>query len=103
MGTDMAGHSDILKSLSQFKSVEDEGADPVSEKEFFRQGDQEKDEGLPVSFLMDREKPGVTKTQVGFFDYVVLPFFRTFVSKVPAAHPLLDGVEANRVMWLQLA
>merc|ERR1739844_84983 len=72
------------------------------EQEFFSQGDREKDEGLPVSFLMDREKPGVTKTQVGFFDYLVLPFFRTFTSLVPAAHPLLEGVEANRAVWLQL-
>jgi len=136
MGTDMAGHGDILKSLSELKSAEDRGVDPMSEKEaflilqgamkcadlghltlrwedhlqwvrrleqeFFRQGDQEKEEGLPVSFLMDREKPGVTKTQVGFFDYLVLPFFRTFTSLVPAAHPLLEGVEANRAVWLQL-
>jgi len=136
MGTDMAGHGDILKSLSELKSAEDRGADSMSEKEayvllqgamkcadlghltlkwedhlqwvwrleqeFFSQGDREKDEGLPVSFLMDREKPGVTKTQVGFFDYLVLPFFRTFASLVPAAHPLLEGVEANRAVWLQL-
>jgi len=30
------------------------------ESEFFAQGDQEKALGLPVSFLMDREKPGVS-------------------------------------------
>lgn len=72
------------------------------EQEFFSQGDREKEEGLPVSFLMDRDKPGVTKTQVGFFDFVVLPFFRTFASLLPAAHPLLEGVEANRSIWFQL-
>merc|ERR1740123_846905 len=72
------------------------------EEEFFSQGDREKDEGLPVSFLMDREKPGVTKTQVGFFDHVVLPFFRTFVSLVPAAQPLLQGVIVNKDRWLRL-
>ena len=35
------------------------------EEEFFRQGDQEKLLGLPVSPLFDRDKPGLTKSQVG--------------------------------------
>ena len=37
------------------------------EEEFFRQGDREKQNGLSVSPLMDREKNGITKSQVGFF------------------------------------
>jgi len=43
------------------------------EEEFYRQGDREKAAQLPVSPLFDRAKPGVTKSQVGFFDVVVLP------------------------------
>ena len=35
------------------------------EEELFGQGDEEKARGLPVSPLFDREKPGVTKSQVG--------------------------------------
>ena len=35
------------------------------EEELFRQGDQEKLLGLSVSPLFDRDKPGVTKSQVG--------------------------------------
>jgi hypothetical protein len=34
-------------------------------EEFYRQGDQEKARNLPPSFLCDRDKPGVTKSQVG--------------------------------------
>jgi hypothetical protein len=34
------------------------------EEEFFRQGDEEKKLGLPVSALFDREQPGITKSQV---------------------------------------
>lgn len=34
------------------------------EEEFFRQGDREKADSLPVSPLFDRAKPGVTKSQV---------------------------------------
>ena len=46
------------------------------EEEFYRQGDREQSEGLPVSPLFDRNKPGVTKSQVGFFDVVILPLFQ---------------------------
>ena len=35
------------------------------EEEFFRQGDEEKRLRLPVSPLLDRDKAGVTKSQVG--------------------------------------
>ncbi len=35
------------------------------EEEFFRQGDREKAAGLTVSPLMDRDKAGITKSQVG--------------------------------------
>ena len=38
--------------------------------QFFRQGDAEKLRGLPVSPLFDRDKQGVTKSQIGFFDIV---------------------------------
>lgn len=34
------------------------------EEEFFRQGDREKANDLTVSPLMDREKNGITKSQV---------------------------------------
>jgi hypothetical protein len=34
------------------------------ETEFFRQGDREKAVGIPISPLFDRDKPGVTKSQV---------------------------------------
>ena len=34
---------------------------------------------MKVSFLMDRQKPGVTKSQPGFIDFVVRPLFETWV------------------------
>jgi hypothetical protein len=40
------------------------------EEEFFNQGDREKAAGIPVSPLMDRDKPGVSKSQPGFYDFV---------------------------------
>jgi hypothetical protein len=38
---------------------------------------------VQVSFLMDREKPGVTKSQPGFVDFVVRPLFDTWVACFP--------------------
>jgi len=72
------------------------------EREFFAQGDREKDLDLSVSFLMDREKPGASETQVGFFDFVVLPLFRIFIAAAPGAEPLLDGVLENYTEWQEL-
>jgi len=67
--------------------------------EFFAQGDREKELGIPVSFLMDREKPGASETQVGFFDFMVLPLFRTFTNAIPSCTPLLEGVLLNYEQW----
>jgi len=69
------------------------------EAEFFAQGDREKDLGLPVSFLMDRNKPGASETQVGFFDFVVLPLFRLLQRAAPSAAPLLASVVDNHEAW----
>merc|ERR1712046_371494 len=70
------------------------------EAEFFAQGDREKELGMsPISFLMDRNKPGVSQTQVGFFDFVVLPLFRTFVEAFLPCEPLLAGVMGNYQQW----
>jgi len=74
------------------------------EAEFFAQGDQEKHIELPeVSFLMDREKPGVTETQVGFFDFVVFPLVRTFAQTFPSTSPVLLAVEENYQRWCEIA
>jgi len=69
------------------------------EEEFFKQGDREKAAGLPVSFLMDRSKPGASATQVGFLDHVALPLFRMLARALPGAGPVLLAIEANRQRW----
>lgn len=51
------------------------------EEELFRQGDQEKALGQPISPLMDRGKAGVTKSQQGFFNVVALPLFKVGVAQ----------------------
>jgi len=73
------------------------------EEEMFIQGDKEKEVGIhPVSFLMDRDKPGASQTQVGFFKFVVLPLFRALGRALPAAKPMVSAVEANNRRWCDL-
>lgn len=72
------------------------------EDEFFAQGDREKALGHPVSFLMDRTKPGCSKTQTGFFKFVVIPLFRSLVAVAPQAQPVLDAVMNNYRDWQTL-
>jgi hypothetical protein len=62
------------------------------EEEFFRQGDAEKAAGLPVTPLFDRNKPGVTKSQVAFMDVAVVPLFQALADQFPDTEPYLAGV-----------
>ncbi|KAL3157196.1 putative 3',5'-cyclic phosphodiesterase pde-3 [Trebouxia sp. C0009 RCD-2024] len=69
------------------------------EEELFRQGDNEKQLQMPVSPLMDRFKGGITKSQVGFFDVVAMPLFRSWCAVLTDARPMLRAVEDNRRKW----
>ncbi len=51
------------------------------EEEFFRQGDRERELGLPISPLFDRAKQGVSKSQVG--GWGVGAFFLVFCCMAP--------------------
>jgi hypothetical protein len=48
-------------------------------EEFFQQGDLEKKENLPVSFLCDRNTTNVSKSQILFISNIVLPSFKILV------------------------
>jgi len=73
------------------------------EQEFFAQGDKEKAAGIePISFLMDRDKPGPSQTQVGFYTMVVMPLFEAFTSVLPGTAPLIHGATANLERWQAL-
>ncbi|KAG2424735.1 hypothetical protein HXX76_014310 [Chlamydomonas incerta] len=71
----------------------------VLEEEFFRQGDRERALGLPISPLFDRSKQGVSKSQVGFFDFVALPLLRALADAFPGAAPMAACFERNYVHW----
>jgi len=72
------------------------------EEEVFRQGDAEKERGLPVSPLMDRSKAGISKSQGGFFSIVVLPQLQSFCRVFPECSPFLQQAQRNLEMWLSV-
>lgn len=69
------------------------------QEESYLQGDREKALGMTVSPLYDRNKAGVTRSQVGFFDFCVLPLFFAYTRVFPAAKPLWDAVVDNYGYW----
>ncbi|GAX80978.1 hypothetical protein CEUSTIGMA_g8413.t1 [Chlamydomonas eustigma] len=70
------------------------------QEEMFLQGDKERALGMvPISPLMDRNKPGITHSQTGFFSVVAQPLYAAFTSVFPDAQPLMDGLNANNKFW----
>jgi len=64
-------------------------------KEFFNQGDIEKDKLLPVSLLCDRESTNISKSQVGFINFIVKPTFECILLMMPGVQPYMDNVKNN--------
>ena len=48
-------------------------------EEFFRQGDMEKELGLPCSNLCDRNTVLVSQSQLGFLRFIIQPTFKTLI------------------------
>lgn len=69
------------------------------QQEFFLQGDVEKQLGLPVSALMDRDHEGITVSQVGFFALIVFPLLEAFMTKFPNGAGLLERARSNKDIW----
>ena len=63
-------------------------------EEFYYQGDKEKELGLKCS--CDRNVVTIYKSQLGFIDYVINPFFGEFVKVFPKLNYLYDNVQENR-------
>jgi len=52
-------------------------------QEFFHQGDMEKQQGLEVSMMCDRETTKIASGQAGFIQFVILPIFKQMAQVVP--------------------
>jgi hypothetical protein len=67
--------------------------------EFFNQGDLEKKQNLPVSFLCDRDVSDVPRSQIGFIKGIVLPLFNIIVEIIPDLQFYVTKLTTNLEIW----
>jgi hypothetical protein len=69
-------------------------------EEFYRQGDVERAEGHDVPAMFDRTlRAELAKSQIGFIQFVTLPFFSTAARAFPAFQLMADGCTRNLTLW----
>lgn len=68
-------------------------------EEFFNQGDLEKHQKLPVSFLCDRETTAIAQSQPGFVNFIVAPLFATLSEAMPKLKLMLNQAKENAAKW----
>lgn len=70
-------------------------------EEFFLQGDDEQALGMDISPFMNRNSENSAKNQVGFFEFIILPFFEVVAEVVfrPEFKTILDQAHQNYKQW----
>ena len=71
--------------------------------EFWNQGDKEKKEKLPVSFLCDRNNIDIPNSQVGFIKGFIFPTFDILTTIFPSLRYTMDNARNNLKCWEKLA
>ena len=71
-------------------------------KEFHIQGDLERKENLPISFLCDRNNFNLPKSQIGFITNILFPCFSLLVMLAPKLNYSLKNLDDNLKKWQEL-
>jgi len=73
------------------------------QEEFFKQGDIERRNKMPISFLCDKKKPrngpACGENQLGFIDVICEPMYKSWVKMFPECGELLENLKTNRRYW----
>eukprot|EP01026_Neomeris_dumetosa_P082961 TRINITY_DN95622_c0_g1_i1.p2 TRINITY_DN95622_c0_g1~~TRINITY_DN95622_c0_g1_i1.p2 ORF type:complete len:562 (-),score=58.87 TRINITY_DN95622_c0_g1_i1:428-1921(-) len=67
--------------------------------EFFNQGDKEKQMGLTVTPMMDRDTAIMSFSQINFIEVIVAPFLQHIVTIFPEFSECMWHLYQNRQMW----
>jgi len=67
--------------------------------EFFAQGDQEKQLGIPVQMLNDRDKVNKPLSQIGFIEFMIVPLNAAQTKLFPGLHELSENLASNMWEW----
>jgi hypothetical protein len=70
--------------------------------EFWNQGDKEKELGLPVSFLCDRNDVNVPKSQISFINTFILPIIKELVDTNKKFECFEKNANNNLNIWTKL-
>merc|ERR1719230_1859038 len=71
-------------------------------EEFFAQGDKEKELGIPVQMLNDREKVNKPHSQIGFIDFVIAPLLTISLKIFPALRLNAQHLVDNHAEWIRI-
>mmetsp|Transcript_21073 Transcript_21073/g.49026 ORF Transcript_21073/g.49026 Transcript_21073/m.49026 type:complete len:977 (+) Transcript_21073:86-3016(+) len=71
-------------------------------EEFFAQGDREKELGIPVQMLNDREKVNRPNSQIGFIEFVIVPLAEQMALMFPALSFLPGNLSTNIQHWADI-
>ena len=63
-------------------------------EEFYSQGDKEKELGINCTY--DRNKVSLYKSQLGFIDFIEIPYFELFVKLIPNLNFLFENLKDNK-------
>ena len=68
--------------------------------EFYRQGDIERERGMPISPNFDRHSTHEAKCQLGFIAFIIEPTFRSVRKVLPhISEDLQFSLEGNKIMY----
>merc|ERR1712152_57707 len=70
-------------------------------EEAFKQGDQERDLGIPVSAGMDRNTAQLPASQIGFIKFVVKRLYQLLAELIDSAEVVVDNMLANEKYWIE--
>ena len=63
--------------------------------EFFDQGDKERCHGFEISMLCDRHTTNFAKSQIGFLNFVISPYFNVLNKVFPKFESLCSEISTN--------
>ena len=68
-------------------------------EEFWAQGDEERNQGFAISYLMDRYTTNMAKSQIGFIDVIVFPLYEAVGQFLPELKTFFRNFEENKEKW----
>lgn len=58
--------------------------------------------GLEITMLCDRKTTNVSKSQIGFIDFVVYPYFDILTKILPQMQYTCDQMKSNKEEWSKM-